>query len=246
MILISIKPEHCKNIFNGSKTVEWRTKPLPRGRAAVYCTQSKLPDKRYLYTNSERVKINFGNFSKWSVKQNELSINDNTAYKFTCYLANGKVIGEFEVIRTLIYATVNDIPESVIMAGCVSKEFLRAYSKGKPLYANFIDNPQLYGEPKELEEFYSIKQCKPEYSPFGYQWTWEDRHKRNPGGRSKMYRPVPVECHRCKSLVGGKDYLDEKSGCVLFDYECTSNYHKPITAAPQSWRYIETPEWAKE
>lgn len=153
MILISIQPEHCKNIFNGSKRIEWRTKPLPIGRAAVYCTQSKLPDKRYLYTNPERVKINFGNFSKWSVKQNELSINDNTAYKFTCYLANGKVIGEIEVIRTLKYATVNDIPESVIMAGCVSREFLQAYSKGKPIYANYIDNVKLYDEPKELGEF---------------------------------------------------------------------------------------------
>ena len=221
MILISIKPEHCKNIFNGIKTIEWRTKPLPIDRAAVYCTKSG----EKLYQN------------KWTY------LADGG---IGAPLLSGKVIGEFTVVRNVKYATVDEIPESVITAGCVSKAFLQAYSKGKALYANYIEDVRLYDEPKELGEFYSVKQCKPCESPFGYQWTWEDRHKRNNGGCANRYRPVPIECHRCKSLVGGKDYLDEKSGCILFDYECTSNYHKPLGHAPQSYMHIETPDWVKE
>ena len=43
----------------------------------------------------------------------------------------------------------------------------------------------------------------------------------------------------CELIVSGEDYLDEKSGCVLFDYECISKYHKPIERPPQSWQYIQ-------
>jgi predicted transcriptional regulator len=130
---------------------------------------------------------------------------------------------------------------------CITDIELTNYANGvEILYALHISALKVYDKPKELGEFNSIKQCKPEYSPFGYQWTWEDRHKRNTGGWNNKYRPVPIECHSCKSLVGGKDYLDEKSGCILFDYECVSNYHKPLARPPQSWQYVETPDWAEE
>lgn len=156
MILISIQPEHCKNIFNGSKTVEWRTKPLPICRAVVYETIGK-----YLtYYESTNPVLTVPNGGKCSKKFE----NGIFTYKVE-YIAKGrgKVIGEIEVIRTLKYATVDEIPESVITTGCVSREFLKAYSKGKPLYANCINNPQLYKAPKELGEF-RVKREKAYYA----------------------------------------------------------------------------------
>jgi predicted transcriptional regulator len=158
----------------------------------------------------------------------------------------GKVIGEFicnnvEDFSEWEYDYPSLLRHIDLYAGTKGDyRFLDNYLKGnKKGYALHITDLNIYDKPKGLGEFYSIKQCKPEYSPFGYQWTWEDRHKRKTGGWENEYRPVPIECHRCKSLVGGKDYLDEKSGCILFDYECASKYHKPIARPPQSWQYIE-------
>ena len=65
----------------------------------------------------------------------------------------GKVIGEFKVCRVERYEDVNLIPEEIINLGCVPIEFLEAYSKGRPLYANFIKDAQRYDNPKELSEF---------------------------------------------------------------------------------------------
>ncbi len=210
-VIISIRPEWCEKILNGEKIIEVR-KSAPK----------ELPIKAYIYE------------TKGSSKK-----------------GRGKVIGEFIVKSTErrsvkgLFHSQADFNAFCIKCGLPSfgkdnYEFVKKYAGKKDyIFALHITAPKLYDKPKELGEFYSIKQCKPEYSPFGYQWTWEDRHKRNTGGRKNEYRPVPIECHRCKSLVGGKDYLDEKSGCILFDYECVSKYHKPIARPPQSWQYIE-------
>ena len=65
----------------------------------------------------------------------------------------GKVIGEFRIWRIKRYERVDLIPEEYIRLGCVSIEFLQAYSKGRPLYAHFIISPKRYDIPKELSEF---------------------------------------------------------------------------------------------
>lgn len=77
----------------------------------------------------------------------------------------GKVIGEFKIWRVKRYENISLIPEGYIDSGCVSVEFLEAYSKGRPLYANFIIAPKRYYKPKELSEFIhacpdSVKACK--------------------------------------------------------------------------------------
>lgn len=67
----------------------------------------------------------------------------------------GKVIGEYTIWRVKRYENISLIPEGHIDSGCVPVEFLEAYSKGRPLYANFIVNPKRYDKPKELCEFRS-------------------------------------------------------------------------------------------
>lgn len=65
----------------------------------------------------------------------------------------GKVIGEFKIWRIKRYKSVSHIPEEYIALGCVPKEYLLSYSKGKPLYAHFIINPIRYDKPKDVSEF---------------------------------------------------------------------------------------------
>jgi predicted transcriptional regulator len=234
-ILMSIQPKWCEKIISGEKTIEVRkTAPKAPFRAFIYCTKGKwqhlvqMPDKTYrIYSGRE-----YGSYDK------------NLKFKSE---SNRKIIGEFICDKVDKISVHNDACYSVgnlfankLKNMCLTvaelKEYLGAKNNG---YAIGITALKIYDKPKELSDFYSIKQCKPEYSPFGYQWTWEDRHKRNTGGWGKKYRPVPIECHRCRCLVGGEDYLDEKSGCVLFDYECISKYHKPLYRPPQSWQYIQ-------
>lgn len=65
----------------------------------------------------------------------------------------GMVIGEFTVWRVKRYESASRIPETEIELGCVPKEFLMAYSKGKAIYANYITNPKRYDHPMELSAF---------------------------------------------------------------------------------------------
>lgn len=66
----------------------------------------------------------------------------------------GKVIGEFIIWRVKKFENISLIPEGYIDLGCVSVEYLEAYAKGRPLYANFIKAPKRYYKPKELSEFF--------------------------------------------------------------------------------------------
>lgn len=246
--LFSIHPKWCEKIFNGEKTIEVRkTAPKPPFKVVVYCTKAQTGSyKGNLYINPPKKRKEIGVADWWSERKDELSINGGYL-QFNAFLAHGKVIGEFicekvdkiSVHNDTVYSVGNlfaDKLKNMCLTVAELKEYLGAKNKG---YAIGITAPKLYGKPKGLGEFYSIKQCKPCDSPFGYSWSWDDRHKRNTGGRDKKYRPVPIECHRCKSLVGGKDYLDEKSGCILFDYECVSKYHKPLERPPQSYMRIQ-------
>lgn len=77
----------------------------------------------------------------------------------------GKVIGEFRIWRVVRYENISMIPEGYIDSGCVPVEFLEAYSKGRPIYANFIKSPVKYDKPKGLSEFTyacpdNVKACK--------------------------------------------------------------------------------------
>ncbi|MBR3815113.1 MAG: hypothetical protein IKJ27_00130 [Clostridia bacterium] len=72
----------------------------------------------------------------------------------------GKVIGEFRIWRVVRYENISTIPEGYISSGCVPIEFLEAYSKGRPIYANFIKSPVKYDKPKELSEYKKInREC---------------------------------------------------------------------------------------
>lgn len=79
--------------------------------------------------------------------------------RFFCYETKniggaGKVIGEFTVWRTKRYERAGLIHETEINLGCVPKDFLLHYSKGKPIYANYIVKPKRYEQPRELNEFF--------------------------------------------------------------------------------------------
>ena len=116
MILVSTNPPHAKNICDGVKTIEWRKKPLPVGKALIYET-----------------KKNGG-----------------------C----GMVIGEAEVVRSIVVDPEGLIRGWMIIMGCVDLGLLRKYAEGKTLYANFLINPKLYDEPIPVYKFHKGGSCR--------------------------------------------------------------------------------------
>ena len=136
-VLISIKPQWCKLIANGKKTIEVRkTKPKIETpfKCYIYCTKGKPIFEQSAFCND---------------------------------ISNGKVIGEFvcENIETidLIYSEnlrqANSKINEILKNSCLSAYDLLVYlsrdNKDKNGYAWYISNLVVYDKPMELSEFRS-------------------------------------------------------------------------------------------
>lgn len=130
-ILMSIRPQWCEKIFNGSKTIEVR-----KSRPSI-----DMPFKVYVYQTKH--------------KGGKAIVSEvlNSVY------GGGKVIGSFVCDRIDKYTfsnyearyRINDVD---IAKTCLTHPELIAYGKGKPLYGWHITEPKLFDKPKELGEFY--------------------------------------------------------------------------------------------
>lgn len=135
-VLLSIRPNWCKKIFNGEKTIEVRKsrpKLEPPFEVLVYCTTVKnMPLADYV----EIHLATGGRIDEWS----------------------GKVIGEFicnkvDVYRFSNYEAQYDVTHDEMSQMCLNHPELIAYGKGKPLYGWHITEPKLSDRPRELSEF---------------------------------------------------------------------------------------------
>lgn len=247
-ILISIKPEWVAKILNGDKTIEMR-KTTPK---------TELPCKVYIYCTKEKSYMDrlVQNHNGFYFTVRELVENDADDYGLYYDVAgkNSEIVAEFTLSKVKEHKfnyifenpetyeeeiTYNFAGEEMKNAGFENSwefdEFLESYGKSKTLYAWHIDNLKIYSESKELSRFSSLKECKPTTNIYGEKQIWEQRHKRCIASS----HGIPIECFGCKNLIQHKDYLDEASGVMLFDYSCKTNYHKPLSRPPQSWCYVE-------
>lgn len=96
----------------------------------------------------------FARIKKIEWRKKPLPTGKHFCYETKKCFGQGKVIGEFRIWRVKRFENVSLIPEGYIDSGCVPVEFLEAYSKGEPIFANFILSPKRYNKPKELSEFY--------------------------------------------------------------------------------------------
>ncbi len=140
-VLISIQPKWCELIASGKKTVEVRkTRP-----------KMDTPFKCYIYeTQGKRVRL---------------------SSFFWGYEGTSKVIGEFvcDKIGTYypIYGEVNPYSAILESYGCLTAEEIRKYisthkrrSYGfNKIYGWHISGLVIYDKPRELGEFYTVKQC---------------------------------------------------------------------------------------
>ena len=65
----------------------------------------------------------------------------------------GKVIGTFRTNTYYHFADVNSIPDWLIREGCVPREWLRRYAKGRTLFANLIYDVERFELPKDTKSY---------------------------------------------------------------------------------------------
>ena len=231
-ILLPTHPKYCYLTYGTKeKTEEIRkTAPEPPFKVLSYCTNKN----GLFYRRGHSGEIVFA--PRHKDNENIRNLRRNNGHQ----IFNGKIIGEFIVEKV---DDIDGADAAICKTSCLSMGELYQYAKGKNLKALHITAPWLYDRPRELGGVYAIKECVPTSNPFGGVWTWDNRHKRQSASLPRASWGVPIECYHCPNLYVAKGpYLDEKSGCMLFDYGCKTRHHRPIARAPQSWMYIQDPE----
>lgn len=143
-VLLSIKPNWCKLICSGMKTVEVRkTRPM-----------LKTPFKVYIYCTGS---------NSWYMKLPKSGMKK----------MDGRVIGEFtcDKIEKLTHV---DSPsrlnimtpyfwykpaDELLQAACLTKAEAEKYLKGGDGYGWHIHGLKIYDRPRELDEFYRFNFC---------------------------------------------------------------------------------------
>lgn len=195
-VLMSIQPKWCELIASGKKTVEVRkTKP-----------KIDVPFKCYIYETKDKKFENIGVCGHKA---------DGTPY---IYKHNGgKVIGEFICNAIISHCEMAnaDIAE---YQGCIKREKLFEYAKGKELYGWHISDLVIYDKPRELSEFHLARHC------FNYKNV--DIVENAMGDYVTQYFNNSL-CRRCMNYDNGLNWCEKIDG------------KKAITRPPQSWCYVE-------
>ena len=153
-VLLSIRPEWCKKILDGEKTVEVRRTCPVHGtpfKAYIYCT---LAGSDSLFMDVLNRDVAAWNRGGWPEKR-------------------GRVIGEFicDDIRRIgpEYCVVKEDIESAIAGSCLTVPQVKdyagwksglSYADLKDLYGWHISDLKIYDQPRELREFTGLQSTR--------------------------------------------------------------------------------------
>ncbi len=158
-VLISIRPEWCKKILSGQKTIEVR-KTRPKLEA---------PFKVYIYcTKSTAEKFWTGPLYAY--------VDDHSHNAFD-KCGNGKVIGEFICSDIGVYEFehcphpeiegIGDYADSwygicdeELKQTCLSEIDFTMYGEGDTLYGWYISDLHIYDTPRELRDFTGLRETR--------------------------------------------------------------------------------------
>lgn len=130
-ILMSIRPQWCEKIFNGSKKIEVR-----KSRPYIH-----TPFKVYVYQTKIRFKVR-----DWQENFQSMVFTPNGGVEE----GNGKVIGWF-VCEGIMRP--NDSLRRIAEQSLLTEQELFEYSNGKTLFGWRITAPKLFDKPKDISEF---------------------------------------------------------------------------------------------
>lgn len=154
-VLMSIRPEWCKKILSGEKTVEvrkMRPKMETSFKVYIYCTMTgsdkfftdslgRNVDEWNLWKYPKRLGRVIGEFTCCKIDTiQRMGIDNNFDY---CYLSPNEFGNDDIAIE------IRDIKKS-----CIPKHELNAYGKSAPeLFAWHISDLKIYDQPRKLTDF---------------------------------------------------------------------------------------------
>ena len=165
-VLISIRPQWCKLIASGKKTIEVR-KSAPKletpFKVYVYCTKermTRIPSMyAYLHKNEPRACAEYGTIETWG-KIGDVIVNPHLASMHVSIGMHGKVIGSFvcDKVYKIVpdgeyYSNGYDIDDDMLSEMCLGRGYLTGYGLGYTIYGWHITSPKLFDKPRELGEF---------------------------------------------------------------------------------------------
>lgn len=143
-VMLSLRPQWCEKIFNGSKSIEVRKSrpsiPTPF-KVYVYCTKTGMG----LYGDRNHYVTDITNFLKGDAAE-------GFEGTFGLHKWNGKVIGSF-VCDDVITDFRGEHSDEFAKYALLSLDEQKKYGGNKPLYGWHITEPTLFENPRELGEF---------------------------------------------------------------------------------------------
>lgn len=186
-VLLSIRPEWCKKILDGEKTVEVRRTCPVHGtpfKAYIYCT---LAGSDSLFMDVLNRDVAAWNRGGWPEKRGRV-IGEFTCKKITGLTHVGET-GSWEPASLYVIApgSYYEPADELLEAACMSRETAEKYLKGRDGCGWHISDLKIYDNPKPLPCF-----SKHGFSSlFGTSVCWnEDCEHYEPSGD----RMVPPTC----------------------------------------------------
>ena len=152
-VLISIRPEWCKKILDGEKTVEVRRTCPVHGtpfKAYIYCTRTA--SKEFIL-DDHNWDVSSKNCDGWPDKRGHV-IGEFTCKKITSLTHVGET-GSWEPASLYVMApgSYYKPADELLKAACMSKETAEKYLKGRDGCGWHISNLKIYDKPRDLDEF---------------------------------------------------------------------------------------------
>lgn len=152
-ILLSIRPEWCKKILSGEKTVEIRKSCPAHGtpfKVYIYCT---LAGSDSLFVDALNRDVAAWNRGGWPEKKGRV-IGEFTCKKITGLTHVGET-GSWEPASLYVMApgSYYKPADELLEAACMSKETAEKYLKGRDGCGWHISDLKIYDNPKPLSCF---------------------------------------------------------------------------------------------
>lgn len=210
-VMLSLRPQWCEKIFNGSKSIEVRKSrpsiPTPF-KVYVYCTKQKLTKTTcmhsYLHKNEPKACKKYGEITTWC-SIGDVHVNSNTPWSFRSYGMHGKVIGSFVCDRiTCCQAYYGESGEKhltnlfgdEVKRTCLTGHEMFDYIIGKDKKEGtgwlwHITEPKLFDKPRDITEFALYGKCADECSEYDFcaRDDEDDRVRDNCFKRTFLKRP---------------------------------------------------------
>lgn len=152
-VLISIRPEWCKKILSGEKTVEVRRTCPVHGtpfKAYIYCTRTA--SKEFIL-NDDNWDVSAKKHGGWPWKRGHV-IGEFTCKKITGLTHVGET-GSWEPASLYVMSpgSYYKPADELLEAACMSKETAEKYLKGRDGCGWHISDLKIYDKPRDLDEF---------------------------------------------------------------------------------------------